>query len=59
VDAETLKAQRDRLRRVTPRPPLTLSAATNTHVTEALRAILRLRDGATEAPLPEAVGWQP
>jgi GTP-binding protein len=59
VDAETLKAQRDRLRRVTPRPPLTLSAATNTHVTEALRAILRLRDGATETPLPEAVGWQP
>ena len=39
LDAETLKKQRDRLRRACGKAPLILSSATGTGVTEALRAL--------------------
>ncbi|MGY6644702.1 MAG: GTPase ObgE [Salinarimonas sp.] len=39
LDAETLKKQRDRLRRACGKAPLLLSSATGTGVTEALRAL--------------------
>jgi GTPase len=39
VDAETLKKQKDRLRRAAKKTPLLLSGATGTGVTDALRAL--------------------
>ncbi len=44
VDAETLKAQTERLKRVAKRKPLLLSAASGQGVTEALRALLAVID---------------
>jgi len=61
VDAETLKQQALRLKRAAKRTPLRLSAATNTGLTEALRAILKEIDAANaeSAPPKQAVEWAP
>jgi GTP-binding protein len=62
VDAETLKQQAARLKRAAKRTPLRLSAATNTGLKEALRAILAEIDAAnaaTATPAAEAVEWAP
>ena len=61
VDAETLKQQALRLKRAARRTPLRLSAATNTGLTEALRAILKEIDAANaeSAPPKQAVEWAP
>ena len=62
VDAETLKAQVGRLRRVASRTPMTISAVTGDNVPAVLRALLgpidgaRLADGELEA---EPQAWHP
>jgi GTP-binding protein len=61
VDAETLKAQTDRLKRAAKRKPLLLSAASGAGVTEALRAVLSVIDAAkaSEAQVQPAAAWAP
>ena len=61
LDAETLKAQKDRLRRAAKRTPLLISAATDDGVIEALRALLGFIDTAkVEAGEAEPEpAWQP
>jgi GTP-binding protein len=61
VDAETLKAQTDRLRRAAKRKPLLLSAASGAGVTEALRAVLSVIDQAkaSEAQAEPTPAWAP
>ncbi|MGE0523824.1 MAG: GTPase ObgE, partial [Variibacter sp.] len=63
LDPETLKRQKDRLRRAAKRTPLVLSAASGQGVTEALRALMVVIAGsaAAEAEVhePAAEGWRP
>jgi GTP-binding protein len=61
VDAETLKAQRERLKRAAKRKPLLLSAVSGAGVTEALRAVLAVIDEAkaSEANAEPAPAWAP
>jgi GTP-binding protein len=61
VDAETLKAQMDRLKRAAKRKPLLLSAVAGAGVTEALRAVLSVIDEAqaSEAKAEPAPAWAP
>jgi GTP-binding protein len=61
VDAETLKAETDRLKRAAKRKPLLLSAVAGAGVTEALRAVLVVIDGAKagEAQAEPAPVWAP
>jgi GTP-binding protein len=61
VDAETLKAQTDRLKRAAKRKPLLLSAASGAGVTEALRAVLCVIDEAkaSERQGQPAPAWAP
>jgi GTP-binding protein len=65
LDPDTLKQQKDRLRRAAKRTPLVLSAASGLGVTEALRAIMQLTrpaDGepAEASPDPHAPSsWHP
>jgi GTP-binding protein len=61
VDAETLKAQSDRLRRAAKYKPLPLSAASGAGVTGVLRAVIAVIDAAkaSEAPERKAPAWAP
>jgi GTP-binding protein len=61
VDAETLKAQAERLKRAAKRKPLLLSAVAGAGVTEALRAVLLVIDEAkvSEAKAEAAPAWAP
>jgi GTP-binding protein len=61
VDAETLKAQTERLKRAAKRKPLLLSAVAGAGVTEALRAVLLVIDEAkvSEAKAEPAPAWAP
>jgi GTP-binding protein len=61
VDAETLKAQSDRLKRAAKRKPLLLSAASGAGVTEALRAVHGIIDESTasENRAQPAPAWAP
>ncbi len=62
VDAETLQQQALRLKRAAKRAPLRLSAAANTNMVQALRAILAeidAADAAVKAPAQAAVEWTP
>jgi GTP-binding protein len=61
IDAETLKAQTDRLKRAAKRKPLLLSAASGAGVTEALRAVLSVIDEAkvSEQRAQPAPAWAP
>jgi GTP-binding protein len=61
VDAETLKAQTDRLKRAAKRKPLLVSSASHTGLTEALRAITAAVDEATasEKRAKPAPAWAP
>jgi GTPase len=61
VDADTLKRQKERLRRAAKRTPLVLSAASGQGVQDALRALLAVIDDATEeSDLPAAAeAWRP
>ncbi len=63
LDAATLKAQKDRLRRAAKRTPLLISAATREGVIEALRELLIVIDGAREdageAPAVSPAEWRP
>jgi GTP-binding protein len=49
LDPETLKQQKERLRRAAKRTPLVVSAASGKGVPEALRAVLAVVDGQTAA----------
>ena len=61
LDAETLKKQKDRLRRAAGRVPLVLSAATGDGVKEALRRVLACVDTEGEAERRPAAApvWHP
>ena len=61
IDAETLKAQADRLRRAAKRKPLLLSAASGAGVAEALRAVASVIDEATASQkrAEPAPAWMP
>ena len=61
LDADELKKQKDRLRRVAGRTPLVLSAASGQGVTEALRALFaKITDGQEAAAAEqEEPAWQP
>ncbi|MEW6435694.1 MAG: GTPase ObgE [Pseudomonadota bacterium] len=63
VDAETLKAQMERLKRAAKRKPIALSSATGQNVQEVLRALLKEIDAKREADEPaqeQAEGeWRP
>ncbi len=61
VDAETLKSQRDRLKRAAKQAPLVLSAVAGQGTPEVLRALLGVIDAgrAEEAPPVETESWQP
>jgi GTP-binding protein len=61
VDPETLKGQRDRLRRAAKRKPLLLSSASGASVTEALRALVSEIDEAkaSEQQAAPAPAWAP
>jgi GTP-binding protein len=63
LDPETLKRQKDRLRRAAKRTPLVLSAASGQGVTEALRALMDVIAGSAaaeaEAHEPATEGWRP
>jgi GTP-binding protein len=61
VDARTLKAQSERLRRTAKRKPLLLSAATGAGVTEALRAVTAVMDEtkANKTQAQQAPAWTP
>ena len=61
VDARTLKAQSERLRRTAKRKPLLLSAATGAGVTEALRAVAAVMDEtkASKTQAQRAPAWTP
>jgi GTP-binding protein len=61
VDARTLKAQSERLRRTAKRKPLLLSAATGAGVTEALRAVAAVMDEtkASKTQAQQAPAWTP
>ncbi|MDQ0305018.1 GTPase ObgE [Ancylobacter polymorphus] len=61
LDAETLKAQMDRLKRAAKKKPLALSAATGDGVREALRALLGIIDEgrAEEADKVVPEPWRP
>lgn len=61
LDAETLKAQMDRLKRAAKKKPLALSAATGEGVREALRALLGIIDEgrADEADKVVPEPWRP
>jgi GTPase len=63
LDADTLKQQKDRLKRAAKRTPLLLSSSTRDGVPEALRALLRIIDEASEEtgePVGEAATtWRP
>ncbi|WP_371348105.1 GTPase ObgE [Ancylobacter sp. IITR112] len=61
LDAETLKAQMDRLKRAAKKKPLALSAATGEGVREALRALLGIIDEgrAEEADKVVPEPWRP
>jgi GTP-binding protein len=61
VDPETLKAQRDRLRRAANHKPLLLSSASGAGVTEALRALASEIEEAkaSEKQAEPAPAWAP
>jgi GTP-binding protein len=61
VDAQTLKAQADRLKRAAKRKPLLLSAASGAGVTEALRALASEIDEtkASERQADPTPAWAP
>jgi GTP-binding protein len=61
VDAETLKKQKERLRRAAKRTPLVLSAASGQGVPEALRALLKIIDANSVADSEQTVQaeWRP
>jgi GTP-binding protein len=63
LDPETLKRQKDRLRRAAKRTPLVLSSASGKGVTEALRALATViggRGAESEPELePASEGWRP
>jgi GTP-binding protein len=63
LDAETLKKQKERLRRAAKRTPLILSAVSGAGVTEALRALREIIAGASSPDAPEDAGaaspWRP
>ncbi|BAT58268.1 GTPase Obg/CgtA [Variibacter gotjawalensis] len=63
LDADTLKQQKDRLKRAAKRTPLLLSSATRDGVPEALRALLGVIDEARDdagEPVGEAdMTWRP
>jgi GTP-binding protein len=61
VDAQTLKAQSDRLKRAAKRKPLLLSSASGAGVTEALRALASEIDEAkaSEKQVQPAPAWAP
>ncbi|HEY0525527.1 MAG TPA: GTPase ObgE [Stellaceae bacterium] len=61
LDAETLKAQTDRLKRAAKRKPLLLSAVAGAGMTEALRAVLAVIDEAKagEKQAEPAPAWAP
>ncbi len=61
AEPDHLKKQVERLRRACGRTPLRLSSATNTNVTETLRAIARIVDDsrAAEVRAEKAEAWQP
>ncbi len=61
VDPETLRKQADRLRRACGQPPLRVSAATRTNVTDALRRLAGAIDAerAESAPVEPAKAWTP
>ena len=61
VDAETLKAQSDRLKRAAKRKPLLLSAVSGTGVPEALRVVAAMIDEAkaSETQAQPAPAWAP
>jgi GTP-binding protein len=61
VDPDTLKQQKDRLRRACGRPPLLLSAVSGEGVRDALRQLLAVIDAEKRAAEPEkpAAAWTP
>ena len=61
LDAETLKAQTDRLKRAAKRKPLLLSAVSGEGVPEALTALLNIIDEAraADAPKQPKQEWRP
>jgi len=62
LDPESLKRQKERLRRAAKRTPLVLSAASGQGVVEALRALIRVineRQSAAEAPTADTTTWHP
>src|SRR5207302_66450 len=61
VDAETLKAQTDRLRRAARRKPLLLSSASGAGITDALRAVRAIINQvkASETQTDPAPAWVP
>src|SRR5882672_9216782 len=58
---EHLKEQKARLKRAAKATPLVISAVSHQGLTEGLRALVKVIDGATEMsePVQEAAGWQP
>ena len=61
VDADTLKQQRDRLKRAAKRTPMQISAATGQGMVEILREVVKVIDAAraAEAPVAEKPEWAP
>ncbi len=61
VDPETLKLQKDRLKRAAGRPPLLLSAVSGEGIRDALRQLLAVIDEAKreEDPVRSAEPWTP
>jgi len=61
VDAETLKSQRDRLKRAAKQAPLVLSAVAGNGTPEVLRALIGVIDAgrAEEAPPVASESWRP
>ncbi len=61
VDPDTLKQQKDRLKRACGRAPLLLSSVSRAGVTEALRELLKVIDGAKadDGPVKAEQPWTP